>query len=166
MKSPTSTLSNALSTISIAHAYRRRSSPEEASWKQNFRFWKSQIFKFSGHTHRNFCPERNFQPSILSNILWSYTLIHTLSNARSTTFIRHLHQAVSTFKPTCKNAIFQNSWFWLFKKTHPTQEEFRHHNNIFDFFNYYVKNNSVDDNFEFVSRLQIKRMFWSVFSMK
>ena len=144
MKSPTSTLSNALSTISIPHAYRRRSSPEEASWKQKSRFWKSQFFKFPRPTHRKFCPERNFQPSLLWNILWLYTLVHTLSNALSMIFIRHLYRAVSGFKPTCKNALFQNSSFWHFQKTHPTQEEFRHHKIIFVFRNYTVNNNFPD----------------------
>ena len=137
MKSPTSTLSNALSTISIPHAYRRRSSPEEASWKQKSIFWKSLFFKFSRPTHRKFCPERNFQPSLLWNILWSYTLVHTLSDALSMIFIRHLYRAVSGFKPTWKNALFQNPSFWHFQKTHPTQEEFRHHK--FDFFKMRLK---------------------------
>ena len=163
MKQATSMLSDAPTIISILHPQPARFASKVASWKQNSKIWKSQFLNFSGQSHRKFCPKRKFQPSLLSNIFWSYTLVHTLSNALSTTFMRHLHRAVSAFKPTCKNAIFQNSWIWLFKKTHPTQEEFRHHNNIFDFLNYYVNNNSVDDNFEFVSRLQIKHMFWSVF---
>ena len=148
MKSPTSILSNALSTISIAHAYRRRSSPKQVSWKQNSTFWKSKISNFSDQTHRNFCPERKFQPSLLRNILWLYTLIDTLSNALSTTFIRHLYLAASSFKPTCKKSNFQNSCFWHFQKTHPTQEEFRHHKIIFVFLRYYFNRNFIDHAFE------------------
>ena len=131
-------------TVSIPHAYRRRSSPEEAPWKQKSRFWKSQFFKFPRPTHRKFCPERNFQPSLLWNFLRLYTLVHTLSNALSMIFIRHLYRAVSGFKPTCKNALFQNSSVWHFQKTHPTQEEFRHHKIIFVFRNYTVNNNFPD----------------------
>ena len=147
MKSLTSTLSNALSTISIVHAYRRRSSPEEASWKQKSRFWKSQFFIFSRPTYRKFCPERNFQRSLLWTFLWLYTLVHTLSNALSMIFIRHLYRAVSGFKPTCKNTLFQNSSFWHFQKTHPTQEEFRHHKIIFVFLRYYFNRNFIDHTF-------------------
>ena len=76
--------------------------------------------------------------------LWLYTPVHTLSNALSMIFIRHLYRAVSGFKPTCKNTLFQNSSFWHFQKTHPTQEEFRHHKIIFVFRNYTVNNNFPD----------------------
>ena len=144
MTSPTSTLSNALSTISIAHAYRRRSSPEEASWKPKSRFWKSRFFKFSRPTHRKFSTERMFQPPRVRNILWLYTLVHTLSNALSTIFIRHLYRAVSAVKPTCKKSNLQNTYFWYFQKTHPTQEEFRHHKIIFEICNFTVNNSFLD----------------------
>ena len=108
---------------------------------------KSRFLNFCGQTHRKFCPERNFQPSLLSNILWSYTLVHTLSNALSTTFIRHPHLAVSASKPICMKSNSQNSTFWHFQKTHPTQEEFRHHKIIFVFLKYYFNRNFIDHAF-------------------
>ena len=133
LKQATSMLSDAPTIIIILHPQPARFASKVASWKQNSKIWKSQFLNFYGQSHRKFCPKRKFQPSILRNILWLYTLIDTLSNALSTTFIRHLYLAASTFKPTCKKSKFQNSCFWHFQKTHPTQEEFRHHKIIFVF---------------------------------
>ena len=127
LKQATSMLSDAPTIISILHPQPARFASKVASWKQNSKIWKSQFLNFYGQSHRKFCPKRKFQSSLLSNIFWSYTLVHTLSNALSTTFMRHLHRAVSAFKPTCKKSNFQNSCFWHFQKTHPTQEELRHH---------------------------------------
>ena len=116
--------------------------------KAKFQNLKKSISQFLGQTHRKFCPERKFQPPLLSNVLWSYTLGHTLSNAFSTTFIRHPQRAVSAFKHVCNKSNFPNSCFGAFQKTQPTQEEFRHHKIIFVFLKYYVNNNLVDHAFE------------------
>ena len=148
LKQATSMLSDAPTIISILHPQPARFASKVASWKQNSKIWKSQFLNFYGQSHRKFCPKRKFQPSLLSNIFWSYTLVHTLSNALSTTFMRHLHRAVSAFKPTCKKSNFQTSSFWHFQKTHPTQEEFRHNKIIFDFCNYTFNNNFLDPNQE------------------
>ena len=106
-----SKVSNAPSTISIAHLYQARFASKVASWKQNAKKSKKLIYEFFAWTNRNFDPDRMFWSPCASFFWASKTIFYVLWNPHSTILSRHIQQAELGFKVAHENTRFQKCIF-------------------------------------------------------